>query len=289
MTDTLLDLEEYAEVATPEGQALNARRIIELLRFRHPEPEWASFVELPTSTGFAGSGARLDFFALHTWPSKGNVSIAYEVKVSRNDFANELRKPTKRQDAEALAHECYFVVPHNLVKPDEVPEGWGLVYANRGGLRRVKMATQRTPAPWPRTFIAALARRSSDKSPKLIEPMWKVLGQEVNERELLEIAARHLDKHISVERAIAAEEVRTSAEYREMRELRTAVGRVVGAFNCTAAQFQAWYEKATKSEEIATARTGDWAEQQALVRIRNLVDQILEARRGPRIEDGGEA
>ena len=117
------------------------RRIIELLRYRHAPPEWASFSELSTSTG-AQMARRLDFFAMSCWPSSGQHAIAYEVKVSRRDFAREIEDPSKRRHAEDVASECYFVTPHGLLKPDELPEGWGLIEAG-AELRRVKVAAQR--------------------------------------------------------------------------------------------------------------------------------------------------
>src|SRR5579862_2430119 len=151
--------------------ALDAGAIIGLLQSTYPEPEWATFAELRAGTGYSND-QRLDLFVLNLWPSKQYRSLAIEVKVSRSDFKRELKDPGKRVFAETVAHECYFAVPVGLVRKDEIPEGWGLYEVTRGGIRTAKMATQRTPAPWPMSFMASLARQSADRTPRLKKAAW---------------------------------------------------------------------------------------------------------------------
>lgn len=134
-------------------------RLLQLLRDRHtPNEEWATFAELRGATGY-DNPQRIDFFAVHLWPSKGFNSIAYEIKVSRNDFKKELDHPRKRAFAESVSHQCYFVTPSGLVQADEIPEGWGLMVADAGGLKIKKHALQRTDVKWPQSFMVSLARR----------------------------------------------------------------------------------------------------------------------------------
>jgi len=52
-----------------------------------------------------------------------------EVKVSRSDFLKDKKKRHKilgRDVGELRSYLC----PENLIKPDELPEGWGLLYVN---------------------------------------------------------------------------------------------------------------------------------------------------------------
>jgi hypothetical protein len=70
--------------------------------------------------------ARMKCDAHHPW-------IGYEVKVSRADFRNEIKKPEKRAYAVAVTHEFYFCAPAGLIRPEEVPEDCGLVEVHATG------------------------------------------------------------------------------------------------------------------------------------------------------------
>lgn len=157
---------------------INAEVIIELLKIKHPLQEWAHFTELNQGTG-GRMGRRIDFYAFNVWPSNGYNRIAYEVKITRNDFAKELADPTKRTFAEKVANECYFVVPVGLVAVEEVPEGWGLYEVVKNGLRRKKLAMQRKVEELPLSFVASMARQSSDENSKLPAAVWLLNGEEI--------------------------------------------------------------------------------------------------------------
>ncbi len=52
--------------------------------------------------------------------------ILTEVKASRSDFLSDKKKRFRRPDMPALGHwRFYFTVP-NIIKPEELPAGWGL-------------------------------------------------------------------------------------------------------------------------------------------------------------------
>ncbi|MBP8055118.1 MAG: hypothetical protein KA314_04720 [Chloroflexi bacterium] len=148
------------------------RQIYELLEMRHPVNgmgEWATFRELNIGTGSFG-GRFIDFFAMNLWPSKNYLKVAYEVKVSRADFTKELKYPQKREGAERVANECYFVVPSGLLQFDEIPQGWGLLVMQKDGLKCAKKAMQRKVEQLPEAFVMSLARRGTDK-PAPIAPV----------------------------------------------------------------------------------------------------------------------
>src|SRR3546814_6733254 len=50
-----------------------------------------------------------------------------EVKVSRADFLADARKPERRQGGLGLYR--FYLCPENLITPDDLPPGWGLIYA----------------------------------------------------------------------------------------------------------------------------------------------------------------
>jgi len=70
---------------------------------------------------------RIDVWAIHPYPSKGLLTIALEVKASRSDWLNELKKPRKRNYAILYSNEFYIVAAPNVVKLDELPKDMGLV------------------------------------------------------------------------------------------------------------------------------------------------------------------
>ncbi len=109
-----------------KAQPVTAKDLIERLRTRYPLPEWMGFAELRNATGYQGKTRYADFVAMNAYPSKGNLSVAVEVKVSRSDFTRELADPSKRAWLEESFAECWFCAPKDLIKPSELPEGWGL-------------------------------------------------------------------------------------------------------------------------------------------------------------------
>lgn len=96
--------------------------------------------------------------------------IAIEIKVSRSDFLADVRSPEKQAPWRALAHRHAFACPEGLIRPDEVPDGSGLLYVTPGRTRengwRLAYWARRAPKgnrpidlP-PRTLLTLLRRCS---------------------------------------------------------------------------------------------------------------------------------
>lgn len=103
----------------------------------------------------------MDFFAteVKTGPTYGNNHLfkfdglaikkswtqpcitGYEIKVSRSDFTSD----TKYCCYLPYCHEMYFVCPKGMIKKDEIPTEFGLIYYNKdtNTLRTVKKAQYR--------------------------------------------------------------------------------------------------------------------------------------------------
>lgn len=75
------------------------------------------------------SPRRIDVLAIS---HAGRDVICFEIKVSREDFKNELRDPDKRKTVMRNCTQFYFVVPENLLSHSDIPEGCGLVYYRKG-------------------------------------------------------------------------------------------------------------------------------------------------------------
>ena len=118
----------------PKKPKVKAKEVVAILRRSHEErgsynkknPD-CFFEELRVGTGFAvGNDQRIDAFAIHTFPSRGLIRTAYEVKVSRQDFLNELKNPEKRKFAMLMSNQFYFVTSPGIVKEGELPPDCGL-------------------------------------------------------------------------------------------------------------------------------------------------------------------
>jgi hypothetical protein len=141
---------------------MTTTQLMEIIRKRHPSPEWAFFEEFRPATGWlADSG--IDAWAINLWPSRGFPCVAYELKVSRSDWLRELKDPTKREQGVKWSSEFWIATLPGVVKADEVPEECGLLVVAESiasyKTEIVRPAPVRSkPEPtW--AFVAALARR----------------------------------------------------------------------------------------------------------------------------------
>jgi hypothetical protein len=113
---------------------MTADQIKAMLHRRHKRYDWACSSELELSGEFTVNGvtkgvvSRIDFAACQiTLHSEAHSVIGYEIKVSRADFLAEMRDPFKRCNIEAECTETWFVAPMGIIKPEELPQGWGLL------------------------------------------------------------------------------------------------------------------------------------------------------------------
>lgn len=76
--------------------------------------------EVPDAIGFRQAG-----FTPH------DGSVVVEVKVSRSDFMADKKKPHRIEGG--LGNWRYFMCPEGVIQPDDLPEGWGLLWVNSRG------------------------------------------------------------------------------------------------------------------------------------------------------------
>lgn len=109
-----------------------------------------------------------DFLAIDTWESKGQRIHGHEVKVSRSDWLHELADPSKAEAFKRYVHHWWLVVPDaKIVRPGELPEGWGVLALRGGRLHAVHRAPLLTPEPMPTPMWIGLMRAASKTA-------WKV-------------------------------------------------------------------------------------------------------------------
>ena len=160
-------------------QQWTERRMLDLLAARYTAvreytiaDRWVRAEHVPSALGFKAKRIA-DFIAVDRYPGMPYGSaLAYhghEVKVSRSDWLTELRDPEKADEFKRYMHHWWLVVPDaTIVKPDELPEDWGLLVSSGRGLRAKVKAPRLTPDPMPADFVACLmgaAARTAHREP----------------------------------------------------------------------------------------------------------------------------
>ena len=73
--------------------------------------------EIPDAIGFRDMG----------------VSMLVECKATRADFLSDYKKYHRREPQAGMGAYRFYMCPSGLIKPDELPDKWGLVYVNDKG------------------------------------------------------------------------------------------------------------------------------------------------------------
>lgn len=108
-----------------------------------------------SEVGGVHSGERADAWGYRYGPGAGGPgSTLVEVKVSRSDFLADGNKPHRNGERAGIGQYRYYLCPVDLIQPDELPVGWGLVYASGKGRLKVVQGHTLSPAwgadytPW---------------------------------------------------------------------------------------------------------------------------------------------
>lgn len=112
------------------------------------------------STQQAWAGQRIcDYIAIDKYLSSPQALHGHEIKVSRSDWLSELRKPDKAEAWRRWCNYWWLVVPDaSIVKPGELPDGWGLMVPGKDGKLRARKKPPFTKAPpLPLDVVAGIA------------------------------------------------------------------------------------------------------------------------------------
>jgi len=74
------------------------------------------------------SGENVDGIAFN-----GYGSFLIEAKMSRSDFLADKKKQFRCNPSDGVGRYRYFACPEGLIKPEELPEKWGLIYISPKG------------------------------------------------------------------------------------------------------------------------------------------------------------
>lgn len=77
-------------------------------------------------------------------------SILIECKASRADFFADSKK-AHRSTFKGMGNWRFYCCPTGMIKVNELPPGWGLIYVNETGMARIKYDCRRKTIPSPET------------------------------------------------------------------------------------------------------------------------------------------
>lgn len=113
--------------------AMTASDLVARLRRHYLPPQPLPGGMFTAEVGLNGQAAvrRCDAVYVGFTASSGRGMVGHEIKVSRGDWLAELRQPHKADFWADACHSFYVVAPSiEVVKPTEVPHGWGLMVVN---------------------------------------------------------------------------------------------------------------------------------------------------------------
>lgn len=161
-----------ANFGKPEKQRTAKRRkldnqmteteVFERLKFAFPPPAHVLLpqVKVPPREGQVARIA--DALCASVYESRGLWLAGIEIKVTRTDFMKELRDPEKSEPILRYCKYYYLATPTDLVSPEELMEGWGLVYVRADGAKVVRRAEPRDGvAPPDMGFVCSVLRAAA--------------------------------------------------------------------------------------------------------------------------------
>lgn len=78
------------------------------------------------------------------YATNGEISCIIEAKTSHQDFEVDGAKYTRLRPDEGLGDFRYYLCPEGLIKENELPPYWGLLYYKDGKIVKVKSAIQQS-------------------------------------------------------------------------------------------------------------------------------------------------
>lgn len=68
---------------------------------------------------------------------KAGVSILIECKSTRADFLADKKKKVRQQPELGVGDWRFYLCPTGVIKPEELPEGWGLLYYEGRSVKKI--------------------------------------------------------------------------------------------------------------------------------------------------------
>lgn len=140
---------------------MTSKDIKQLLYNKYSAPAFAFLTEVADSTGRAARYA--DGIAISLYASTGFEVQGFEIKISHNDFMNEIKNPAKSDEIMKFCDRWWIVAPKGIIKKEELPATWGLIEVRgEGKLFTIKQAPLLQSVDMDRPFLAGLLRRATE-------------------------------------------------------------------------------------------------------------------------------
>ena len=220
MTAETLPIDEAPPAGSSSTQALTEALRGHYLRPGEVLPGGVFLTELTDDQ----TARRVDALHIGFWASAGRRINGHEVKVSRADWLRELADPGKAGPWFDRCHCWWLVVPSTAVaRPDELPEGWGLMVPGTRG-RRFKVVV-RAAEREPRVdlpFLQILAKRlDSDRGTALAKE-----ERAIREAQRHQLWAEHLQRQVT---AAGADD--TARRLKTLADLEAAFGQSLSTWS----------------------------------------------------------
>jgi hypothetical protein len=90
------------------------------------------------------------------------ISIMIEVKTTRTDFLNDKKKRARQNNNEGMGQMKLYCCPENMIRPEEIPTDWGLLYITDKGKITMIQTPKRHDANiiTERSLLLSVIRRS---------------------------------------------------------------------------------------------------------------------------------
>lgn len=72
-------------------------------------------------------------------------SVVLEAKTSRSDFLADRKKPHRINPETGMGKWRYYICPNNLIKIEELPDKWGLIYVSDSGRCKIMAGAMAVP------------------------------------------------------------------------------------------------------------------------------------------------
>ncbi|WP_146008984.1 hypothetical protein [Zhihengliuella halotolerans] len=199
--------------------SMKTSELLKALRAHYIEPgadtPGGTFVGEVGVNGKFGASSRCDALYAGFTSASGRILIGHELKVSRADWRHELDQLDKADWWADNCHAWYVVAPStDIVPPEELPAGWGLMVPNSRAKRRMTIVVK--------AQIHADRTPSWDATRSMMARLDTLRGQEVRETVANKMIARtkELEERMEarVRPAISLDDERRIRLARELEE-----------------------------------------------------------------------
>jgi len=134
-----------------------------------------------TELAMSGGDRRCDFWTISPNGSAGFHAVAYEIKISRQDFKRD--NASKQREARLFSDRFYYATPPGLISKDEVPDWAGLVEVHDGQVKVIVNAPLRDKDAPTWQFVVSLIRNAGkiNRDTDMLKQRMRVAEQQVRE------------------------------------------------------------------------------------------------------------